>query len=67
MIQDFNRIGYVTTNATSYKMLTGCTAYTARKELEQFDAEGKLQRIPARRVKLYTLSQELLVNLSGKD
>ena len=60
MIQDFNRTGYATTNATVYRMLTGCTDYTARKELEQFAAEGKLQRIPARRVKLYALSQELI-------
>lgn len=60
MLQEFNRTGYATTNATSYKMLTGCTGYTARKELEQFMAEGKLQSIPARRIKLYTLSQELI-------
>ena len=60
LVQEFNRMGYATTNATSYKMLTGCTAYTARKELEQFEAEGKLRRIPARRVKLYTLSLELM-------
>lgn len=62
MLQDFNRNGYATTNATSYRMLTGCTAYTARQELGKFVEEGKLQRIPARRVKLYTLSQELLNN-----
>lgn len=60
MLQEFARIGYVTTNATSYRMLTGCTAYTARQELEQFVAEGKLQRIPARRVKLYTLTHKLM-------
>lgn len=60
MLQEFNRTGYATTNATSYKMLTGCTGYTARKELEQFMAEGKLQSIPARRIKLYTFSQELI-------
>lgn len=60
MLQEFNRTGYATTNATSYKMLTGCTGYTARKELEQFMTEGKLQSIPARRIKLYTLSQELI-------
>lgn len=60
MLQELNRVGYVTTNATSYKMLTGCTAYTARKELEQFEEEEKLRRIPARRVKLYTLSPELM-------
>lgn len=59
MLQEFNRAGYATTNATSYKMLTGCTAYTARKELEQFVVEGKLRRIPTRRIKLYTLSSEL--------
>lgn len=63
MIQEFNRMGSVTTNATSYKVLTGCTAYTARKELEQFEAEGKLRRIPARRVKLYTFSMEILKSL----
>ncbi len=60
MLQEFDRVGYTTTNATSYRMLTGCTAYTARQELERFVKEGKLQCIPARRVKLYTLSQELL-------
>ena len=60
MLQEFNRTGYATTNATSYKMLTGCTGYTARKELEQFVAEGKLRRIPTRRIKLYTLSSELI-------
>lgn len=60
MLQEFDRVGYATTNATSYRMLTGCTAYTARQELERYVEEGKLQRIPARRVKLYTLSQELL-------
>lgn len=59
MLHDFNQTGYATTNATVYRMLTGCTDYTARKELEQFVAEGKLQRIPARRVKLYTLSREI--------
>lgn len=59
MLQEFNRTGYATTNATSYKMMTGCTGYTARKELEQFVAEGKLRRIPTRRIKLYTLSSEL--------
>lgn len=62
MLQDFNQTGYATTNATIYRMLTGCTDYTARKELEQFVAEGKMQIIPARRVKLYTLSQTLLNN-----
>lgn len=60
MLQEYNRTGYATTNATSYKILTGCTGYTARKELEQFMEEGKLQSIPARRIKLYTLSQELI-------
>lgn len=60
MLQDMHRIGYATTNATFYKTLTGCTDYAARKELEQFVKEGKLQCIPARRVKLYTLSQELM-------
>lgn len=59
MLQEFNRTGYTTTNATSYKMMTGCTGYTARKELEQFVAEGKLRRIPTRKIKLYTLSSEL--------
>lgn len=59
MLQDFNRAGYATTNSTSYRMLTGCTSYTARKELEQFVTEGKLQTIPARRIKLYTLNVEL--------
>lgn len=62
MLQGLNRTGYATTNATLYKMLTGCTDYTARKELEQFTKEGKLQCIPARRVKLYTFSQKLLNN-----
>lgn len=62
MLQDFNRTGYATTNATSYMQLTGCTGYTARKELEQFVTEGRLQRIPARRVNLYTFSHELLAN-----
>lgn len=57
---EYNRFAYTTTNATSYKMLTGCTGYTARKELKQFVAEGKLRRIPARRIKLYTLSSELI-------
>lgn len=60
MLQEYNRTGYATTNATSYKLLTGCTDYTARKELEQFAKEGKLQHIPARRVKLYTFSKDLL-------
>lgn len=60
MLQEYNRIGYTTTNATSYRMLTGCTAYTARQELELFVEEGKLKRIPARRVKLYTFNQEIL-------
>lgn len=60
MLQGFNRTGYATTNATSYKMLTGCTDYTARKELEQFAVEGKLRRISARRIKLYTLSPKLI-------
>lgn len=60
MLQGFNRTGYATTNATSYKMLTGCTGYTARKELEQFAEEGKLRRISARRIKLYTLSPKLI-------
>lgn len=63
MLQEINRTGYATTNSTSYKLLTGCTGYTARKELEQFVTEGKLQTIPARRVKLYTLSQKLLSDL----
>lgn len=63
MLQELNSTGYATTNATSFKQLTGCTGYTARKELEQFATEGKLQRIPARRVKLYTLSQEILSSL----
>lgn len=60
MLQEFNRTGYATTSVTSYRMLTGCTAYAARKELEQLEAEGKLRHIPARRIKLYTLSQELM-------
>lgn len=63
MLQEFNRMGYTTTNATSYKTITGCTDYTARKELEQFEAENKLRRIPAQRVKLYTLCRELLTDL----
>lgn len=62
MLQEFNRTGYATTNSTSYRMLTGCTGYTARKELEQFVTEGKLRTIPARRVKLYTFTQELLAD-----
>lgn len=60
MLEGFNRVGYATTNVTSYMQLTGCTGYTARKELAQFVMEGKLQSIPARRVKLYTLSHELM-------
>lgn len=60
MLQEYNRFAYTTTNATSYRELTGCTSYTARNELEQFVSEGKLKRIPARRIKLYTLSPELM-------
>lgn len=60
MLENYNRTGYATTSATLYRMLTGCTDYTARKEIEKFVAEGKLQRIPARRVKLYTFSQKLM-------
>lgn len=57
MLEEFSRTGYATVNASIYKTLTGCTDYTARKELEQFEKEGKLTHIPARRVKLYTLNQ----------
>ena len=62
MLQELDRVGYATINASSYSLLTGCTGYTARRELEQLVADGKLRSIPARRVKLYTLSQELLAN-----
>lgn len=60
MLQNLQRKGYATTNATSYKLLTGCTDYTARKELEQFAADGRLQLLTARRVKIYILDKKLL-------
>ena len=59
MLQETDRSGFATMSSTIYQTITGCTAYTARKELEQFVAQGKLRAIPARRVKLYVLSTNL--------
>ncbi|MCM1108309.1 MAG: hypothetical protein NC388_04525 [Clostridium sp.] len=49
----------ITLTSRTYQSVTGCTAYTARKELEQLCREGKLRAIPAGCYKVYALSREL--------
>lgn len=41
-----------------YRTLTGCTDYTARKELSAFVAEGRLREIRIGRVKGYTIGED---------
>lgn len=43
-------------SVSTYRNLTGCTDYTARKELALFCEEGKLRMINAGKIKLYVLT-----------
>ncbi len=43
----------LTVTVGCYRSITGCTDYKARKELQQFEEEGKLVRIDTRQVMLY--------------
>ncbi len=49
----------ITIAVSDFRYITGCTDYTARKELAGFCREGKLREIPARRYKIYVLAKSL--------
>lgn len=49
----------LTITVADYRYITGCTDYTARKELSAFCNEGKLRVVPARRYKIYVLAKAL--------
>lgn len=46
----------VVVTTSIYRHLTACTDYTARKELELFEKDGKLRRLHSGRVLLYVLA-----------
>lgn len=50
----------ITVGVSDYRYITGCTDYTARKELAAFCLGGKLREIPARRYKIYVLAKALM-------
>lgn len=63
MLDEFHRCRYpiadITVTVSSYRLLTGCTDYTARKELEIWCSKGRLRKIPVGKSLVYGLSEEL--------
>lgn len=61
LLQQFEMNGNATVTPSSYRSLTGCTDYTARLELKQFEAEGLLSRLSIGRAKVYSLSPDFII------